>query len=229
MTFSYYGAKAQIVNAYPPPLHGKIIEPFAGSAQYSLKYFDREVVLYEKYTVVAKIWQWLQGCSPKDILSLPTLKGGEKVDDYSFDCDEAKWLVGFMINQGVSAPRRTASKVFNGGRIELAVERNKKRVADNLYKIKHWTIINGDYTLAENQYATWFIDPPYKVGGEHYHSSVNSKHINYAELGEWCKSRKGQVIVCENTRGGDWLPFKPLVDTKGSYRTTKEVIWYRRS
>jgi site-specific DNA-adenine methylase len=34
--FSYYGSKSKIVKYYPCPAHDKIIEPFAGSARYSL-------------------------------------------------------------------------------------------------------------------------------------------------------------------------------------------------
>jgi site-specific DNA-adenine methylase len=36
--FSYYGTKKRIVNKYPEPKYDKIIEPFCGAAQYSLKY-----------------------------------------------------------------------------------------------------------------------------------------------------------------------------------------------
>ena len=44
----YYGSKSKIVNKYPEPEYGKkIIEPFAGTAQYSLKYWDRDIVLIE--------------------------------------------------------------------------------------------------------------------------------------------------------------------------------------
>lgn len=41
--FSYYGSKSKIVNYYPPPKENIIIEPFAGSARYSLKYFDNPI------------------------------------------------------------------------------------------------------------------------------------------------------------------------------------------
>jgi hypothetical protein len=33
--------------------------------------------------------------------------------------------------------------------------------------------------------------------------------LNYSELAAWCRSRPGQVIVCEE-EGADWLPFRPL-------------------
>ena len=65
--WSYYGAKTNVIDHYPPPKCDKIIEPFAGTARYALKYFDREVLLVDKYDVIVKIWKWLQLCSPSDI------------------------------------------------------------------------------------------------------------------------------------------------------------------
>ncbi len=58
--WSYYGAKTSIVDYYPKPKFDKIIEPFAGTARYALKYFDRDVLLVDKYDVIVKIWRWLQ-------------------------------------------------------------------------------------------------------------------------------------------------------------------------
>jgi site-specific DNA-adenine methylase len=69
--WSYYGGKGHTVNLYPKPKHGLIIEPFAGSAKYSLKYFEKEVLLIDKYHVIVSIWHFLQQCSQKDILGLP--------------------------------------------------------------------------------------------------------------------------------------------------------------
>ena len=72
--FSYYGSKSKIVNLYPPPKYSKIIEPFAGSARYSLKYFDRDILLIEKYEPLVKLWKWLQIATEKDIDNLPILE-----------------------------------------------------------------------------------------------------------------------------------------------------------
>jgi site-specific DNA-adenine methylase len=71
--FSYYGSKSKVVDFYPPPKHKILIEPFAGSARYSLKYFDREVMLIDKYEIVINVWKWLQQCSKQDILGLPKM------------------------------------------------------------------------------------------------------------------------------------------------------------
>lgn len=218
--WSYYGSKSKVVDLYPAPLHTKIIEPFAGSARYALKYFDHDVLLIEKDELLVKLWLWLQQCSPKDIIGLPSMKQGENTDNFNFDCQEAKWLMGFIIQGGVNFPRKTVSSVGNFG---LRIEPEKKRIAESLYKIKHWKIVLGSYEDAMNDYSTWFIDPPYIDKGKYYRQS--SKNINFDSLSKWCRSRRGQVIVCENL-GANWLPFKSLKEMRGSQKMSTEAMWY---
>lgn len=81
--WSYYGAKTNIIDYYPAPKHDKIIEPFAGTARYALKYFDRDILLVDKYDVIVKIYKWLQKCSPNDIISLPRFKAGENINEFN--------------------------------------------------------------------------------------------------------------------------------------------------
>lgn len=220
--WSYYGAKTNIIDRYPPPKYGKIIEPFAGTALYALKYFDREVLLVDKYEVIVKIWKWLQLCSPGDILGLPRfLNPGDTIDKISFDCEEAKLLYGFLMGKGNERPRNTVTN-------RIAVDRpnfinySLIRIAGNLEKIRHWVIIHGSYEQLKNETATWFIDPPYQFGGKSY--IEGSKNIDFLELGPWCESRQGHVIVCENTKA-NWMRFKPMLSQRGSIFTTTEAIW----
>jgi len=63
--FSYYGSKSKIVHLYPTPKHSKIIERFAGSARYSLLYFEKEITVIEKFDKVYKIWKYLQEATKK--------------------------------------------------------------------------------------------------------------------------------------------------------------------
>ena len=51
------GPKAKIVGQYPKPTKDKIIEPFAGTAQYALKYFDREIEIYDKYELIVNLFE----------------------------------------------------------------------------------------------------------------------------------------------------------------------------
>lgn len=219
--WSYYGTKKRIAKHYPAPKHDIIIEPFCGAAQYSL-YGDnwkKDVILNDKYTVIFDIWNYLiYNATEKDILSLPDMNPGDKVDDFNLS-DEEKYLIGFCINSGSSQPKKTVAK-YNSW------NKTKKDIAENLYKIKHWSITGVDYNQIENGIATWYIDPPYQFGGEWYHSSVKNKHLNYGDLKEYCLSREGHVIVCENSKA-NWMEFTPLVEMNGQLHKTTEVIYER--
>lgn len=215
--WSYYGSKSKIIHLYPRPKHDLIIEPFAGTARYALRYFDRNVIIMEKYDKIYLIWKYLQQASIQDILSLPDIGHKQKVPIYL--SDEEKWLIGFSIAGGVQQPALTAG-LYNGW------NRNKKKISENLHKIRHWSIRKGDYSELENQKATWFIDPPYQKMGIYYKES--SKKINFCKLKNWVISLNGQVMVCENITG-DWLPFRKLIDFQGGQKTNTEAIWTNAS
>jgi site-specific DNA-adenine methylase len=220
--WSYYGAKTNLIEYYPKPVHDTIIEPFAGSARYALKYFEKNVLLIDKYPVIVKVWKWLQKCSEQDVLKLPRrLKEGDRLSDLSFDCEEARLFMGFIVGCGLERPRDKAPARKTTVRPNH-INYNLQRVAKNLFKIRHWKIEEGDYTDAPDITATWFVDPPYQHGGYVYVKS--SRDIDFNSLREWSISRKGQVIVCENSKA-DWMPFVPLVKQRGSLKTTTECFW----
>lgn len=223
--WGYYGSKSKIIGKYPPPKFDTIIEPFAGTAQYALKYWDKDIILVEKYDVICNLWKWLQKCSKHDILSTRQLKCGENVDNFTWDCQERKDLVGFIITGAPSMPKKTASRWKTVVRPNTQQYRLES-IANNLEKIRHWKIIHGDYQESPDIKATWFIDPPYVVGGKYY--KYGSKNIDYDYLGNWCKERKGQVIVCE-ADDADWLPFKSLVSSRGNRYQHKESVWINES
>jgi len=215
----YYGAKLKLVNKYPKPLFKKIIEPFAGSAQYSLKYWDNDVLLIDKYDKIIKIWKWLQQCSPQDILGLPVIDLDKTINDFKWDCEEAKWLVGFNLAMGAFEPRNKPTKWTTTER-PLRQSNKLKLIADSLYKIKHWSFICGEYNCIENVEATWFIDPPYMKGGQCY----KYHNIDYNELSNWVQGRNGQVIACGNS-SDTWLPFSPIGSLSGVKGNTMEAMW----
>lgn len=219
--WSYYGAKTNIVHLYPPPKYGKIIEPFAGSARYALRYFDREILLVDKYDVVIKVWKWLQQCSPKDILRYERKwKVGDRLENIQIDCEEAKMLLGFLITTAEKPRKQVTSWIGDPTRDRINF--SLRRISNNLFKIKHWTIVEGCYTELANEKATWFIDPPYEIGGHAY--VHNNKKIDFMKLGYWCKNRMGQVIVCESGNA-NWLPFIPFVGHKTRTGWQREVFW----
>lgn len=212
--FSYYGSKSKIVNKYPEPLHGQIIEPFAGSAQYSFRYGDKDVWINDTHKPVFELWSWLiQDATKIDILRLPTFGPKEHIN---MSPGPERTLVAFMCNRGTETPRNVAGSFNSWERL------GRSRIAENLHKVKHWKVTNIDYRDLPNEEATWFIDPPYQYGGHEY--TEGGKNFDYAACADFCISRKGQAIVCENTKA-DWLPFKPLVDIYGQRFHTTEAIW----
>lgn len=215
--WSYYGTKKLIADKYPKPKHKIVREYFAGAAGYSMLHFEHDIELYDKFDVIVKVWKFLQKCSPEDIKRLPKLEAGDKITRNMFSCDEEMWLCGFLINAATVSPGVTMTDFAEKG-----YEPQKKYIANNLFKIKHWKIEQKEYQLVEDIKCTHFLDPPYQFGGEHY--VKGSKDIHFGKLAEFCKSRTGQVIVCENMKA-TWLPFVPLVKMNGMREVTTEGIW----
>ena len=203
--FSYFGSKYKLAKRYGAPRFDTVIEPFAGSASYSLFWEPKNVILIEKSTVISGIWQYLINADPRRILALPT--DFEHVDDVDWRDADEKALVGFWIGKGKSTPGKTRSKwgreYATATDCKVWNEAVKQRIAKQVDKIRHWQIIRGDYTIAPDIEAHWFIDPPYMESGRKY--AVND--VNYTELAAWSQQRKGFTQVCEN-KGAAWLPFK---------------------
>ncbi len=212
---------------YPVPAHATIIEPFAGAAGYSLRYPDRDVILVEKYPVIAGIWRYLIAVKESEIRAIPLV---DAVDDLpAWVPEEARNLIGFQMNCAHPTPCKTLSAGLkrnraNGRTIIGWGERRRELVANQVEHIRHWKIIEGDYGNAPDAHATWFIDPPYNNRAGQYY-----KHcaLDYTVLGDWCETRRGQVMVCENV-GAAWLPFQPFIKPKSTMGRTSavEAIFY---
>jgi site-specific DNA-adenine methylase len=230
----YYGGKFRLAPHYPKPTHATIIEPFAGAAGYSLRYHDRQIVLVEKNPVIAELWRFLIGTTPEEVRSIPYV---EHVDELpGWVPAGARSLVGFAMNSATTMPRKSLSvgkrKLASGfygsksaRKFEGWTDAHKESVAAQIQMIRHWQIIEGDYSNAPNVEATWFVDPPYQKAGKYYPSKAG----DYQVLGAWCRSLRGQVIVCENN-GADWLPFEPFRAAKSACRagaTNLEAVWYK--
>ena len=224
----YYGGKNRAAPWYPAPEHHTIVEPFAGSAGYACRYPDRQVILVDANPIICAVWRYLIASTPKEILQLPDIPEDGNVDDLPV-CQEARWLAGFWCNDGSVHPCKTESTFAKQNKHKHLIDGwstlTRQRIASQVDRIKHWHVLEGDYTTAPEIEATWFIDPPYNnKAGSHYPHQPQS----FSKLGAWCRARQGLAIVCEN-KGANWLPFQDLRNINNTTHTgSAEVIWLNR-
>jgi hypothetical protein len=229
--FTFFGGKYRAAPRYPAPAHKVVIEPFAGSAGYAMRYPDRDVILVERDPVLAATWRYLLTASPSEIRALPLYgEGWASIDDLDLP-DGARYLIGLWLNKGMTGPCKTPSAWMRNplpGRLQTYWGAGaRERIASQVDRIRHWQLIEGDYTAASDIEATWFIDPPYVDTGYRYR--FGSRLIDYPALAAWCRGRGGQVMVCEHV-GADWLPFHLFMSAKstaGKRRdgVSKEALW----
>ena len=232
MPFYYYGGKSKIAGHYPAPKYGTIIEPFAGAAGYSLHYAtpDHRVILIEKNPAIAALWRRLQKMTPDEVMAIECPPAGERTTEP-------------LVIAGCAGQQFANGKWYQGisyqvtARMKRDFPKIQRRVAAAIPRIASWEILEGHCGLvAPDMEATWFIDPPYWVhpdrrgtNGDVY--AEGSDAIDFDRLGEWCRTRRGQTIVCEQL-GASWLPFRHLVEIQttasGPSRRT-EVIWTQES
>lgn len=222
--FKYFGSKCRSAARYPEPKHDTIIEPFCGGAGYSLNYPERQVVLSDSDKRVATVWQYLIDASPDEIMALPLMEPGQHIR--TLDVSEpARLFISCCVNS--SQFRNVLTQWKNGQNDGLWGPKWRKKVARQVTEIKHWRVACHEYDHVENSKATWFIDPPYAELDEHYAASRRNG-IDYTHLADWCNSRHGQVIVCEQG-GATWLPFRHLGEfaavRNAGGRSCQEAIW----
>ncbi len=215
----YYGGKWRAAPRYPAPRFDTIIEPFAGAAGYSLRHHTRKVILVDKYPVIAEIWRYLINVSPAEILRIPCV---DAVADLPAWVPQEARRSRRRVTRSLQGPARSSGG-GHGGSYGWGVSM-RDRVASQVSAIRHWQVIEGDYSAAPRIPATYFGDSPYegRAGAHYVHGS---RAIDYPALGSWCRSLPGQVIVCE-AEGATWLPFRPFGTTTGvGGKRSREAIW----
>ena len=230
MPFAYYGAKHGLAPKYPRPQHPVIIEPFAGSAAYSVHHAAtiEHAVLYDVDPIVCQLWTDLQTTTPEDLDRI-----GAQLQQERFD---------HPLLAGLQGSSTLLSNRFRDGGNKAVTPRMREawptvraRIERTIPHISTWQIIQGSYTDCPDIEATWHIDPPYQpllnptrhdAAGKGY--KYGSDGIDYHALSEWCQRRQGFVMVCEQSPA-EWLPFHPFAtQNNGNPNNTRpmtELIW----
>lgn len=218
MPFPYYGAKHGLWHKYPPPAHGTIVEPFAGSAAYALNWSHQcDVILVEKNSYIVQLWQRLQTMTPNEVNA--TILAAVRQPRTN------EPLVAFSGGSSAIQPLVEGHSVAVTPRMMKDAPNIAARINYFLPRIRNWTILQGDYSDAPDIQATWFVDPPYQPHHTIAGLPYGSAEIDYTHLGEWCRSRQGQTIVCEQLPAA-WLPFRRLATQKNAVNKPRhEVIW----
>lgn len=223
--FSYFGSKHNLARFYEPPRHDIVIEPFAGSACYSTYWNPKKVILFDLNPHVVAAWKYLISVSEEEIRSLPDKIAS--LDDHPEFSEGAKAMLPFWLALGTVAPQRKAASWASQNRQVGWRPNIKDRIIRQLPHIRHWEVHHASYESAPDIEAHWFVDPPYQTQGHRYpFGGFHKEPDKFRALGEWCRSRKGYVEVCES-EGADWLPFEPLKRHRPQDRTREytEVVW----
>lgn len=210
--FYYFGRKGRLASKYPAPEYPLVVEPFAGSAAYTLHHRPRAALLLEKDERVVALWHRLCALGEAGIRSTEPPELGAFTSDLwhltAMASKDSLTVSGYTVSPWAMASWELARKV---------ALRNVAYAGGLEYR-------QGDYADAPDVEATWFIDPPYQRVRRGYREGSDS--TDYDRLAEWCRSRRGQVIVCEQ-EGADWLPFVPFTSQQNVQSTgvSREVWW----
>lgn len=226
--FSYYGAKYTAAKYLGAPRHETVVEPFAGSAAYSVRWAPKRAKLYDVSADICALWDFLIHCSPADIDRLPD--EFEHIEQVMALPLGPQMLCRFWVAKGRAEPSGALSPWYRAYRnaqdCRVWSAPVKRRIVEQKPRIAEWTVDQCSWDRVPQDTAHWHVDPPYdNAAGRRY---PNAK-VEYAALAAWCRALPGEVDVCEN-EGADWLPFSPLcevVTSRGrrSGAVSREVVW----
>lgn len=217
--FKWFGSKWLSSKLYPAPIHDVIFEPYAGSAGYSLRHHEKQVVLWEENEQVRHLWEWLIARATSAlVLEIP------------LDLPEGTDIRALGLTNGQQLLLKHWQRTNNvgdcwtvspwGNKPGQWTANTRSRVAEELHAAKHWKVAR----VRPDQPGTYFLDPPYI-----YNYRYRFKEFDHAALVEKIAMipRGSQIIVCEAAcqktgRVPEYLPFKPFASRITSRRKKTE-------
>lgn len=209
------------------------MEPFAGSAGYSLRHSDRKVIIAESNARVYDLWRWLiEEATEQEIRDIPVdLPEGTDIRELGLSYGQTLLLKNWQRTNNVSECWTVS---VWGNKPGQWTANTRSRVANEFYHIKHWTLASDGMKLMDDvgDAVTWFVDPPYKFNYNY------GTRVDHSKLGEIIRDLNGQIIVCEalcQKTGArpSWLPFVDFRRTVTSRRKananhhSRELIYVR--
>ena len=211
--FYYFGRKWALAARYPRPAHELVVEPFAGSMSYSLFHRPTRALGLDADPNVVDAWHHATSRTRASLAAHPLPDVGARITD--------RWQMMAASSHGTAVA--TSALVTDRLRRDLRNQASfAARHVDYARRAIDYQL--GHYRDAPDVEATWFIDPPY----QHVLRGYTRADLDFEELGAWCRTRRGLVIVCEQL-GADWLPFEPLASIVGTTnKATTEAVWVNR-
>jgi site-specific DNA-adenine methylase len=228
--FKWFGSKWNASKHYPEPAYETLIEPFAGSAAYSLRYAEKKVQIFDADPNLQQLWYWLiNEATEESIRQIPTdFPEGTDLRRVGLTYNQALLVKHWQRTNNVGDCWTTSPWGNKPGQWTVST---RSRVAEEVQAIKHWV-----FAPIYPQTGTWFIDPPYQYNYQ-YRKGLT---VNYQILANAIQNipRPNQLIVCEaicskTGKVPDWLPFQFFRETVTSRRKehqshhSKELVWYK--
>lgn len=206
--FKWFGSKWSGAKHYPAPLYDTIVEPYAGSAGYSLNYCDKNVILYDANKNVWALWEWLinyasyNPCAIKEIpIDIPAFTD---IRTLGLSTGQELLLKHWQRTNNVGNCWTTSPW---GNKPGQWTANTRARVTEQVTAIKHWKLLNNEVEFESNH--TYFIDPPYQ-----FNYQYGMHGFNWHNLGKQILNAPpfSQYIVCEarcpkTGKAPTWLPF----------------------
>lgn len=230
--FKHFGSKWSAARYYPAPLYGTIYEPFAGSAGYSLRHHEHNVILRENNVHLQSLWWWLIAEASESLIREIPLDIPVGTDIRALGLTHGQELL-------LKHWQRT-NNVGNcwtispwGNKPGQWTANTRARVAEEHQAVKHWRIFGPDADWSAPN-TTYFCDSPYL-----YNYRYGADDFDFAALARalHSKQKPRQLIVCEavcpkTQRVPDWMPFTPFRETVTSRRKahnshhSKELLFH---